>query len=194
MRMDKFTTKFQMALADAQSLAVGQDHQYIEPAHLLTALLDQQGGSVRGLVTKAGGNANLLRSRLGEALDRVPRVEGAAGDVHLGNDLVKLLNVADKLAQDRDDQYISSELVVLAACQDQGTIGKMLAECGVVRGALEAAIDEMRGGSHVDDPNAEDTRQALDRYTIDLTERAAQGKIDPVIGRDDEIRRTVQVL
>ena len=194
MRMDKLTSKFQMALADAQSLAVGQEHQFIEPAHVLVALLDQQGGSVRGLLTKAGVNVNLLRSQLGLALDRLPKVEGTGGDVHIGNDLTRLLNLTDKLAQKRNDQYISSELFVLAAMDDKSPLVKTLQQAGAVRGALEQAIDELRGGQQVNDPNAEDTRQALEKYTIDLTERAEQGKLDPIIGRDDEIRRTIQIL
>jgi ATP-dependent Clp protease ATP-binding subunit ClpB len=194
MRMDKLTSKFQMALADAQSLAVGRDNQFIEPVHLLVALLDQQGGSARHLITKAGGRGDVLRSKLGEAIDRLPRVKGSAGEVHLSNELGKLLNVADKLAQERRDQYISSELFVLAACDDKGTSGQALRDAGVVRGALEKAIDELRGGQSVDDPNAEESRQALEKYTIDLTERAEQGKIDPIIGRDDEVRRTIQIL
>jgi len=194
MRMDKLTSKFQMALADAQSLAVGQDNQYIEPAHLMVALLDQQGGTARHLLTKAGANVNLLRSKLGEVLDQLPRVEGVGGDVHLSNDLNKLLNVTDKLAQDRGDQYISSEIFVLAACNDKGSLGKILADAGAVNGALEKAIEEIRGGAQVDDPNAEDTRQALEKYTVDITEQAEQGKLDPIIGRDEEIRRTIQIL
>ena len=194
MRMDKLTSKFQMAMADAQSLAVGRDNQFIEPIHLLVALLDQQGGSVRHLLTKAGARGNVLRSKLGEAIDRLPRVKGSAGEVHLSNELGKLLNVTDKLAQERRDQYISSELFVLAACDDKGIPGQALRDAGVVRGALEKAIDELRGGQSVDDPNAEESRQALEKYTIDLTERAEQGKIDPIIGRDDEVRRTIQIL
>ena len=194
MRMDKLTSKFQMAVAEAQSLAVGMDHQFIEPAHLMVALLDQQGGSVRGLLTKSGVKVNLLRSQLGEALDRLPRVEGAGGEVHIGNDLGKLLNLTDKLAQEKDDQYISSELFVLAAMDDKSPLLKLLEQAGAVRGAVAKAIDELRGGLQVNDPNAEDTRQALEKYTIDLTERAEQGKLDPIIGRDDEIRRTIQIL
>ena len=194
MRMDKLTSKFQMALADAQSLAVGRDHQFIEPAHLMAALMDQQGGTIRHLLTKAGSNVNLLRSRLGEALDQLPQVEGAAGDIHISNDLNRILNVCDKLAQDRQDQFISSELFLLAACADQGNLGRILADSGVVQGAVEKAIDELRGGQSIDDPSAEETRQALEKYTIDLTERAEQGKLDPIIGRDDEIRRTIQIL
>jgi len=194
MRLDKLTSKFQMALAEAQSLAVGQDHQFIEPAHLMVALLDQQGGSVRGLLTKAGVNVNLLRSQLGVLIDRLPKVEGAGGEVHIGNDLGKLLNITDKLAQERNDQYISSELFVLAALDDKSPLKTVFGQAGAVRGAVEKAIDEIRGGAQVDDPNAEDTRQALEKYTIDLTERAEQGKLDPIIGRDEEIRRTIQIL
>jgi len=194
MRLDKLTSKFQLALADAQSLAVGQDHQFIEPAHVMVALLDQQGGSVRGLLTKAGANVNLLRSQLGDAIDRLPRVEGAGGEVHMGTELSKLFNLTDKLAQKRNDQYISSELFVLAALDDKSPLRNVMEQAGAVRGAVEKAIDELRGGQQVDDPNAEDARQALERFTIDLTEQAEQGKLDPIIGRDDEIRRTIQIL
>jgi ATP-dependent Clp protease ATP-binding subunit ClpB len=194
MRMDKLTSKFQMALADAQSLAVGRDHQVIEPVHLALALLDQEGGSIRPLLAQAGVNVAQLRTRFGEQLDRLPRVEGAAGDVMVSNPLSRLLNVTDKLAQQRGDSFISSELFLLAASEDKGELGQALREAGASRQLLEQAIDRMRGGDAVDDPNAEDQRQALKRYTIDLTERAEQGKLDPVIGRDDEIRRTIQVL
>ncbi|MEL7187591.1 MAG: Clp protease N-terminal domain-containing protein, partial [Pseudomonadota bacterium] len=194
MRLDKLTSKFQLALADAQSLAVGQDHQFIEPVHVMVALLDQQGGSVRGLLTKSGVNVNLLRSQLGDAIDRLPKVEGAGGEVHIGSDLQKLFNITDKLAQDREDQYISSELFVLAALDEQSPLKKVMEQAGAVRGAIEKSIDDLRGGAHVNDPNAEDTRQALEKFTIDLTERAEQGKLDPIIGRDDEIRRTIQIL
>jgi len=194
MRLDKLTSKFQMALGEAQSLAVGQDHQFIEPAHVMVALLDQQGGTLRGLLTKAGVNVNLLRSHLGDAVDRLAKVEGAGGDVHISNDLSKLFNLTDKLAQERDDQYISSELYALAAMDDKSPLLAIMQQAGAVRGAIEKAIDELRGGQQVNDPNAEDTRQALEKYTIDLTERAEQGKLDPIIGRDDEIRRTIQIL
>ncbi|NIL94521.1 MAG: ATP-dependent chaperone ClpB [Woeseiaceae bacterium] len=194
MRLDKLTSKFQIALAEAQSLAVGQDHQFVEPAHVMVALLDQQGGTVRGLLTKAGVNVNLLRSQLGDAVDRLPKVEGTGGDVHMSNDLGKLLNLTDKLAQKRGDQYISSELFVLAAMDDRSPLKAVMEQAGAVAGAIEKAIDDLRGGQQVDDPNAEDTRQALEKYTIDLTERAEQGKLDPIVGRDDEIRRTIQIL
>jgi ATP-dependent Clp protease ATP-binding subunit ClpB len=192
--MDKLTSKFQLALADAQSLAVGRDHQFIEPAHLLYALVDQQGGSARPLLAKAGANVNQLRSDLGALLDRLPKVEGAAGEVHVSNDLNRLLNVTDKLAQQRGDQFIASELFLLAAFEDKGELAKILKGSGAVRGAIEKAIDEVRGGEKIEDANAEESRQALEKYTVDLTERASQGKLDPVIGRDDEIRRTIQVL
>ena len=194
MRMDKLTTIFQQALQEAQSLALGRDHQIVEPVHLMLAMLNQQGGTVRPLLQKAGANVNLLRSRLGDALDQLPRVEGTPGELHVSNDLGRLLNVTDKLAQERGDDYISSELFVLAAADDKGELGRILADAGVVRGAVDKAIDEVRGGAQVDDPNAEDTRQALEKYTIDLNDRAEQGKIDPIIGRDDEIRRTIQIL
>src|ERR1700680_510409 len=180
MRMDKLTTKFQEALADAQSLAAGRDNQYIEPVHLMTALLDQQGGTARPLLEKAGVQVAKLRSDLAGALDRVPTVEGSAGEGLLSNHVNKLLNVTDKLAQKRGDQFISSELFVLAACDDRGELGRLFKANGATRAALEKAIEE--------------NRQALKKYSIDLTERAALGKLDPVIGRDDEIRRTIQVL
>src|SRR5690242_19754540 len=194
MRQDKLTTKFQQALADAQSLAIGRDHQFIEPAHVMLALLDQEGGSVRPLLMKAGVDLNRLRSEIMGSLDRLPRVEGAPGEVHVSNDLQRVLNVMDKLAQKRGDQFISSELFVLAALDDKGPLAKVLKDAGAVRGAIEKAVDEVRGGEKVNDPNAEESRQALEKYTVDLTERAESGKLDPVIGRDDEIRRTVQVL
>ncbi|MES9832218.1 MAG: ATP-dependent chaperone ClpB [Candidatus Thiodiazotropha sp. DIVDIV] len=194
MRMDRLTSKFQMALADAQSLAVGRDHQFIEPVHLMSAMLDQEGGTVRHLLAQSDVNINQLRSSLSAATERLSSVEGAAGDLHISNDLGRLLNQTDKLAQQRNDQYISSELFVLAAVEDKGELGEMLRNAGAAKEALEGSIEKMRGGQKVDDPNAEDQRQALEKYTIDLTERAEQGKLDPVIGRDDEIRRTIQVL
>ncbi|HYB33716.1 MAG TPA: ATP-dependent chaperone ClpB, partial [Steroidobacteraceae bacterium] len=193
MRMDKLTSRFQQALADAQSLALGRDHQVMEPAHVMTALLDSAGGTVRPLLTKAGADANKLRAGLLTLLDGLPKVEGAPGEIHLSNDLNRVLNVTDKLAQQRGDQFISSELFVLAAFEDRA-LARLFKEAGMVRGAIEKAIEEVRGGEKVSDPNAEESRQALEKYTIDLTARAASGKLDPVIGRDDEIRRTIQVL
>src|SRR6266404_403409 len=193
MRQDKLTSKFQQALGDAQSLALGRDHQFMEPAHVLLALLDSQGGSVRPLLLKAGVDINKLRSELQAVLDRLPRVEGTPGEIHISNELNKLLNVTDKLAQQRGDQFISSELFVLAAFEDR-TLANVLKSAGAVKGAVEKAIEEVRGGEKVNDANAEESRQALEKYTLDLTARAAAGKLDPVIGRDDEIRRTIQVL
>ena len=194
MRMDRLTSKFQEALSDAQSIAVGRDHQFIEPVHLMIALLDQQGGSVRPMFTHAGININLLRSQLGELLEKLPSVEGAGGELHISNALGKLLNVTDKLAQERKDQFISSELFVLAAIEDKGPLSDLLKSAGASKESLVAAVDAIRGGQSVNDANAEDQRMALEKYTIDLTERAEQGKLDPVIGRDEEIRRAIQVL
>jgi ATP-dependent Clp protease ATP-binding subunit ClpB len=191
--MDKLTSRFQQALSDAQSLAVGRDHQFLEPAHVMLALLDGTGGSVRPLLMKAGVDVNKLRAGLLSNLDALPKVEGTPGEVHVSNDLNRLLNVTDKLAQQRGDQFISSELFVLASFEDR-SLAKLLKDAGAVRGALEKAIEEIRGGEKVSDPNAEESRQALEKYTVDLTARASSGKLDPVIGRDDEIRRTIQVL
>ena len=188
MRLDKLTTKFQAAIADAQSLAVGRDHQYMEPLHVLTAMLDQQGGTTRHLLAQAGANVNSIRSELGKALDRLPQVDGVAGDVQVSNDLNRALNLADKLAQQHDDQFVSTELFVLGASTQKNSLGELLRAQGADENALKAAIEALRGGESVADPNAEESRQALERYTIDLTERAEQGKLDPVIGRDDEIR------
>jgi ATP-dependent Clp protease ATP-binding subunit ClpB len=194
MRMDKLTGKFQAALADAQSLAVGRDQQLIEPAHVLLALLDQSGGTVRPLVLKAGANLNRLRNDLTTLVDQLPTVQGQAGEVHISNDLQRLLNVTDKLAQQRQDQFIASELFVLAAFEDRGKLARALKDAGLTKAAVEKAIADVRGGEHVNDANAEEQRGALDKYTVDLTARAESGKLDPVIGRDDEIRRTIQVL
>ncbi|MEC9480924.1 MAG: ATP-dependent chaperone ClpB, partial [Pseudomonadota bacterium] len=194
MRLDRFTSKFQLAISDAQSLALGRDHQYIEPVHLMTAMLNQQGGSVRPLLDQANINVNALRSALSQAIERLPRIEGIGGDVQLSKDSGILLNLCDKIAQQRKDEYITSEIFVLAALQDKGRLGEILKSLNITKEAIESAIDDMRGGQKVTDPNAEDVRQALEKYTTDLTERAEQGKLDPVIGRDDEIRRTVQVL
>ena len=194
MRMDKLTSNFQKALADAQSLAVGRDHNIIEPVHVLAALLDQAGGSSRPLLAQAGVNVPLLRERLGEALDALPRVSGQAGNLSMGNDLSRLLNATDKLAQQHNDQFIASEWFLLAATDDSGAAGVALRAAGADRNRLEAAIDKLRGGETVQSENAEEQRQALEKYTIDLTARAEAGKLDPVIGRDEEIRRTIQVL
>ncbi len=194
MNMDKFTTRLQMALGEAQSLALGRDHQFIEPVHLLMALLDQDGSSVRHLLTQAGAKTNALRSHLGVMLDRLPQVQGTGGDVQLSNELGRQLNLTDKLAQKRKDQFISSEIYLLAVLESSGAMAKTLKEFGLNAQALEQAIDKLRGGERVQDSNAEEQRQALEKYTIDLTERAEQGRLDPVIGRDDEIRRTIQIL
>ncbi len=194
MRMDKLTSRFQQALADAQSLAVGRDHNLIEPVHLLVALVDQQGGSTRPLLTQAGVNVPALRSRLGEVLDKLPAVKGQEGNVGVGNDLGRLLNLTDKLAQKKGDAFIASEWFVLAALDDKGEVGQALKASGAKKDALEAAIDELRGGEKVGNAGAEEHRQALGKYTIDYTERAESGKLDPVIGRDEEIRRVIQVL
>ncbi|WP_133500478.1 ATP-dependent chaperone ClpB [Cognatilysobacter terrigena] len=194
MRMDKLTSRFQQALGDAQSLAVSRDHSVIEPVHLMAALLDQQGGSTRPLLAQAGVNVAALRERIGEALDRLPKVTGQAGNVSISNDLSRLLNVTEKLATQRGDSFIASELFVLAALDDGGDLGRALKATGATKDKLEAAIDKLRGGEKVQDENAEDARQALEKYTIDLTARAESGKLDPVVGRDEEIRRTIQVL
>ncbi len=194
MRMDKLTSMFQTALADAQSMALGKDHQFIEPIHLMMALLDQQGGSIRPLLAQMGINTQLLRTELVRELERLATVSGSGGDVQISNELSRLLNLTDKLAQKRNDKFISSELFLLAAFDEKGLLQDLLKKAGVTKQAVEKAIDTMRGGQPVDDPNAEEQRQALKKYTIDLTERAEQGKLDPVIGRDDEIRRTIQVL
>ncbi|EHL29192.1 endopeptidase Clp ATP-binding chain B (ClpB) [Legionella drancourtii LLAP12] len=195
MRMDKLTSKFQMALADAQSMALGRDNNFIEPEHLMKALLDQQGGSSRPLLSKAGVNIPLLRTLLDQALDKLPKVSGVGGDVHISNSLNRLLNLTDKLAQQKKDNFISSELFVLAAVNEEGgSLARLLKQAGGETKAIGKAIDDLRGGENVNDANAEEQRQALEKYTLDLTERAEQGKLDPVIGRDDEIRRTIQVL
>ena len=194
MRMDRLTSKFQDALADAQSLAVGRDHAFIEPVHLMAALLEQDGSTVRHLLSSTGVNVDLLTSKLNEELDHMAQIEGHQGDIQISNEMSRLLNVTDKLAQKRKDQYISSELFVLAVVEDKSRLGDILRNAGTNKQNLEKAIDEVRGGQSVDDPNAEEQRQALEKYTVDLTERAQQGKLDPVIGRDEEIRRTIQVL
>jgi ATP-dependent Clp protease ATP-binding subunit ClpB len=194
MRIDRLTSKLQLALSDAQSLAVGHDHPAIEPVHLMQALLEQQGGSIKPLLMQVGFDVNSLRKELTKELDQLPKIQNPTGDVNMSQDLARLLNQADRLAQQKGDQYITSELVVLAAMDDNNKLGKLLLSQGVTKKALENAINNLRGGEAVNDPNAEESRQALDKYTIDLTKRAEDGKLDPVIGRDDEIRRTIQVL
>jgi ATP-dependent Clp protease ATP-binding subunit ClpB len=194
MRIDRLTSKLQLALSDSQSLAVGLDHPAIEPAHLMQALLEQQGGSIKPLLLQVGFDINSLRKELSKELDRLPKIQNPTGDVNMSQDLARLLNQADRLAQQKGDQFISSELVLLAAMDENSKIGKLLLGQGVSKKALENAINNLRGGDAVNDPNAEESRQALDKYTVDLTKRAEEGKLDPVIGRDDEIRRTIQVL
>ncbi len=194
MRLDRLTSKFQLALADAQSLALGRDNQFIEPVHLMSALLTQEGGTVRPLLISAGIDAQRVRTDVDQALGRLPQVEGTGGDVQPSSELVRVLNLCDKLSQQRADKFISSELFLLAVLKDRGALTDLLKASGATVEKLEAAIDQMRGGDKVDDQGAEDSRQALKKFTIDLTERAEQGKLDPVIGRDEEIRRTIQVL
>ena len=194
MRIDRLTSKLQLALSDAQSIAIGLDHAAIEPLHLMQALLEQQGGSIRPLLMQVGFDINSLRQALTRELDQLPKLQNPTGDMNLSQDLARLLNQADRLAQQRGDQYISSELVLLAALDENTRLGKLLLGQGVTRKALENAVNNLRGGEAVNDPNAEEARQALDKYTVDLTARAEEGKLDPVIGRDDEIRRTIQVL
>ncbi|AOV96031.1 ATP-dependent chaperone ClpB [Edwardsiella hoshinae] len=194
MRLDRLTNKFQLALADAQSLALGRDNQFIEPIHLMSAMLNQDGGTVRPLLASAGVDINAFRQALEQAISRLPQVEGTGGDVQPSNELIRVLNLCDKLAQKHNDTYISSELFILAAMEERGKLADMLKAAGASAQKLSAAIEQLRGGEKVEDQNAEDQRQALKKYTIDLTERAEQGKLDPVIGRDEEIRRTIQVL
>ena len=194
MRIDRLTSKLQLALSDAQSLAVGMDHSAIEPLHLMQALLEQQGGSIKPLLMQVGFDINSLRQGLTRELDQLGKLQNPTGDINLSQDLARLLNQADRLSQQRGDQFISSELVLLAAMDENTKLGKLLLGQGVSKKALENAIANLRGGQAVNDPNVEESRQALDKYTVDLTKRAEEGKLDPVIGRDDEIRRTIQVL
>ena len=194
MRFDKFTTKFQQAVSDAQSLAVGADNQFIEPQHLLLALLNDADSGTASLLARAGGNVNALKIALNDAVSRLPKVEGHGGEVQIGRDLSNLLNLTDKAAQKRGDEFIASEMFLLAACDDKGETGRLLKQHGVARAPLEQAINAVRGGETVGSAEAEGQRESLKKYTIDLTERARQGKLDPVIGRDDEIRRAIQVL
>ncbi len=194
MNIEKFTTKFQQALAEAQSLALGKDNQFIEPVHLLTALLNQQDGSIAPILTTSGVNLSLLRNELNNELNKLPRVSGNGGDVQISRQLVNILNLCDKIAQQQQDKFISSEIFLLAALEDNGSLSQILRKCGAKKESLQQAIKQIRGGQKVDDQNAEESRQALQKYTIDLTERAEAGKLDPVIGRDEEIRRAIQVL
>jgi ATP-dependent Clp protease ATP-binding subunit ClpB len=194
MRFDKLTTPFQSAIQEAQSLALGNDNPYIEPVHLLAALINQEGGSARPILQKAGARLPSLVAALQTAMNRLPKVEGTGGEITISRDLDKLLNLTDKEASKRGDQFIASELFLLAAVDDKGEAGRLLKENGATRKALEAAINEVRGGEGVGSQEAEGQRQALAKYTLDLTDRARQGKLDPVIGRDDEIRRAIQVL
>ncbi|AFJ86001.1 MULTISPECIES: ATP-dependent chaperone ClpB [Burkholderia] len=194
MRIDKLTTKFQEALADAQSLAAGRDNQYIEPVHVLAALVAQQDGSARSLMSRAGVHVQALQGALNEAIARLPQVTGTGGDIQIGRELAGLLNQADKEAQKLNDTFIASEMFLLAVSDDKGEAGKLARKHGLTRKALEAAIAAVRGGSQVHSQDAESQREALKKYTVDLTERARAGKLDPVIGRDDEIRRSIQIL
>ncbi len=194
MRTDKLTTRFQSALSDAQSLAVGRDNQFIEAVHVLQALLEQDSSTVSQILASTGVNVNLLKVKIGEALERLPMVQGHEGDVQLSNELIRLLNQTDKLAQQRNDQFISSELFLLALVGAKSVASEALKSVGADKNQIEQAIDNVRGGESVDDANAEENRQALEKYTVDLSEMAEQGKLDPVIGRDEEIRRTIQVL
>jgi len=194
MRLDRFTQSFQESIADAQSLALGKDHQFIEPVHLMMALLNQNGNSIIALLKSAGIDVRTLRQKLEEALGSLAQVQDSAGDVQLSAASGRILNLCDKHAQKMSDKFISSEMFILAAIDDKGLLGKILAELGANHQRIKSAIDHIRGGQNVDEQNAEDVRQALNKYTVDLTELAEQGKLDPVIGRDDEIRRTLQVL
>ena len=194
MRIDRLTSKLQVALSDAQSVALGRDHNFIEPAHLLQALMDQKGSSINPLLQRAGANISQLKQAVATYLDTLPQIQDHDGDVHMSNDLGRVMNLADKLAQKRQDQYIASEMVLLAMTQDRSRIASILQEAGITGEKLEKAIEDIRGGEAVNTQEAEESRQALERYTVDLTERAEAGKLDPVIGRDDEIRRTIQVL
>ena len=194
MNIEKFTTKFQEALSEAQSLAIGKDNQFIEPVHLLTALLNQQGGSIAPILTASGVNVALLRNELKTELNKLPQVIGNGGDVQLSRQLINLLNLCDKFAQQHQDKFISSELFLLAALEERGALSDILKKCGAKKEQISQAIQQIRGGQNVNDQNAEESRQALEKYTIDLTARAESGKLDPVIGRDEEIRRAIQVL
>lgn len=194
MRLERFTVKFQEALSDAQSLAVGHDNQFIEPVHIMAALVNQEDGSIRPLLTLAGSDPQAVKLLVDKAVDNLPRVQGVGGDLQLSPQTGKLLNMCDKLSQQHKDSYISSEMFVIAALEQEGDLKRILEQCNLNKQKLEKALETVRGGNKVDSEEAESARGALAKYTIDLTERAEQGKLDPVIGRDDEIRRTIQVL
>ena len=194
MRIDRLTNQLQLALSDAQSLALGKDHNTIDPLHLISALLNQKNSSVRPLLLQAGANVHGLSEAVNQALNNLPTVTGSAGDLHMSNDLGRVLNIADQLSQKNSDTYISSEVVVVAMLDANVSVSSILLDAGVTKASLQKAIESVRGGESIDDPGAEENRQALDKYTIDLTALAEEGKLDPVIGRDDEIRRTIQVL
>ncbi|WP_298943395.1 ATP-dependent chaperone ClpB [uncultured Psychromonas sp.] len=194
MRLDKLTSKFQLALADAQSIALGRDHQYIEATHVLLAMLNQDGGAMRGILSDLEININLLRSQLSTMLDRLPKVSGIGGEIQVSSQLGNTFNLCDKFAQKAKDKFISSEIFLVAVCEDKGELGQALNKLGLTKAKVESSLKKIRQGQTVTDPNGDGPEQALDKYTIDLTERAAAGKLDPVIGRDDEVRRIVQVL
>ncbi|MCL4748504.1 MAG: type VI secretion system ATPase TssH, partial [Burkholderiaceae bacterium] len=194
MRQDKLTTQFQQVLGEAQSLALANDNQYIEPVHLLAAIIGQPEGAGRALLERAGVRVASLKTALNAAIKRLPQVSGTGGEIQVGRDLVNLLNLTEKEALKRGDQFIATEMFLLALAEDKGEAGRLLKEAGLARKALEAAVDAVRGGHNVESAEAEGQREALKKYTIDLTERARQGKLDPVIGRDDEIRRSIQIL
>ena len=194
MRLDKLTSKFQLALADAQSIALGRDHQYIEATHVLLAMLNQDGGAMRGILSDLEININLLRSQLSTMLDRLPKVSGIGGEIQVSSQLGNTFNLCDKYAQKAKDKFISSEMFLVAVCEDKGELGQALNKLGLTKSKVESSLKKVRQGQTVNDVNGDGPEQALDKYTIDLTERAAAGKLDPVIGRDDEVRRIIQVL
>ena len=193
MRLDKFTAKFQEALADAQSLAVGHDNQFIEPEHVMSALLAQEDGTIRPLVTLAASDPKALKILIDQQIDKLPKVKGAGGDIQLSSQTARMLNLCDALSQKSGDAYISSEMFVLAVFEAGGSLKDIFERCNLKKDKLKAALESMRQGQNVNDPNAESNRGALNKYCTDLTERAEKGKLDPVIGRDEEIRHTMQV-
>ena len=194
MRQDKLTTKFQEALGEAQSLALAHDNQVIEPVHILAAVLADGEGSSRSLLERAGVNVQSLTREVNAAVERLQKVSGTGGDVQISRDLMNLLNLTEKEAMKRGDEFISTEMLLLALTEDRSEAGRLAKNAGLTRAAIEAAVETVRGGDKADNPDAESQREALKKYTVDLTERARQGKLDPVIGRDDEIRRTMQIL